>query len=129
MASESSAKKDRLLFFMFAVLGVAISVFSFFLFYNTDNVFLTVVICVLDVIYSYINAGCFFKSKCWNGVKQLLIPLAMITYWAIFFGIVCLGNATLFDGAFFNDLFLYPVFLMPAFVFEILLIGLIGMGL
>lgn len=127
--SKASAKNDRLLIFIFSVIGVAISVISFLLFYSTNNALITVGICVIDVIFSYFNARLFFKSKDWDGARQILIPIMMIVYWVIFLGIVCIGNAILFEGAFFNRLLLYPVFLMPAFVFEILLFGLILMGL
>ena len=127
--SKASAKKDRLLIFIFSVIGVAVSVFSFLLFHSADNVLLTVGICVLDVVFSYFNARLFFKSKDWDGARQILITIMMIVYWVIFFGVVCIGNAVLFEGVFFNSLLLYPVFLMPAFVFEILLFSLILMGL
>lgn len=56
-------KKDRLLIFIFSVIGVAVSVFSFLLFHSADNVLLTVCICVLDVVFSYFNARLFFSQR------------------------------------------------------------------
>ena len=126
---KSSTKNDGWRIILFSVIGVAITVASFLVYYKIEHFLIVIGICIIDIIYSYFNAKLFFKSKEWNGARQIFIPLMMIAYWAIFFAIVCIGNAILFEGVFSNQFFLYPIFLMPAFVLEILVLALIASGL
>ena len=126
--NSTDRKEDRTIVIV-SVIGLLLSVISFFGYYFINHFFAVMAICFVDLIFSYFNAKLFFQSKDWDGARQLFIPLMMIVYWAIVFAIICIGNAILFEGSFVNEFFLYPIFLMPGFVFEILLLGLIASGL
>lgn len=128
-AEQPETKKDTCTLILFSVVGLVITVGSFILYHICPNPIVTVLICLADLVYAYFNARIFFKSKDWNGTRQIFIPLMMIFYWVIVFGILCIGNALLLKGEFFTQLLLYPIFLMPSFVLEILLVGLIGYGI
>lgn len=129
LSEQKETKKDKWILILYSVIGLVIAVASFALYHICPNPFVTILICLTDIGYAYLNARIFFKSRDWNGARQILIPLLMIVYWTVVFGILCIGNAMLLKGEFFNQLFLYPIFLMPAFVLEILLVGLIGYGI
>ncbi len=125
----TSSKKDNLTIGIMSAIGLLLSVISFFI-YNKINSFLVVIaICIADLIFSYFNAKLFFKSKDWDGARQLFIPLMMIVYWTAVFAVVCIGNAVMLEGEFSNHFFLYPVFLMPSFVLVLLLLALVAMGM
>ena len=126
---EQTSKKDTLLIIVFSIIGAAISVFSFWLYHSSSHFLVTTAICMADIAYAYFNARFFFKTKEWNGVRQIFIPLMMIVYWTAVFAIISIGNATLLDGDFSYQFFLYPVFLLPSFVVVLLLLILVGMGL
>lgn len=125
----TSSKKDNLTIGIMSAIGLLLSVISFFI-YNKINSFLVVIaICIADLIFSYFNAKLFFKSKDWDGARQLFIPLMMIVYWTAVFAVVCIGNAVMLEGEFSNHFFLYPIFLMPSFVLVLLLLALVAMGM
>lgn len=124
--AELRRRRDNLRIFLYAVVGLLISVASFVLHhYFGQMIAVTVLICIADVIYAFLNARIFLTSRNWRGVKYLFILLMMIVYWALLFGVVCVFNALVLKGPFSYHFYLYPVFLMPAFVIEILLVGLI----
>ena len=125
---EKTSQKGNWLILLFSVIGVVLSVISFLVYYNIGYAPAVIGICVVDIVFSYFNARLLFKSNDWKGVKQVFIPIMMFVYWVVVLGIVCVGNAILFDGGFSNQLLLYPVFLMPAFIFELLLFCLVLMG-
>ncbi len=126
---EAKNKKETLMKIIFAVVGGGISVLNFFLYHYFKHILVVAVLCIVDVVYAYLNARLFFKSKDWNGIRRLFIPLMILIYWAIIFTIICVGNAALLNGEFSNQFFLYPIFLMPSFVLVLLLLALIAMGL
>ncbi len=124
-----SSRKDNLTIGIVSAMGLALSVISFLVYAKFNHFLVVTLICIVDLIFSYFNAKLFFKSKDWDGARQLFIPLMMVVYWAVVFAIICIGNAVLFEGAFSNEFLLYPVFLMPGFVLEILVFALISSGL
>lgn len=125
----TSSKKDNLTIGIMSAIGLLLSVISFFI-YNKINSFLVVIaICIADLIFSYFNAKLFFKSKDWDGARQLFIPLMMIVYWAVVFAVISIGNAVMLEGEFSNHFFLYPIFLMPSFVLVLLLLALVAIGM
>ena len=125
----TSSRKENLMIGIVSAIGVLLSVISFFIYNKIHSFLVVIVICIVDLIFSYFNAKLFFKSKDWDGARQLFIPLMMIVYWTAVFAVICIGNAVLFEGAFSNEFFLYPIFLMPGFVLEILVFALIASGL
>lgn len=119
-------RKDDLIIFAYAVVGLIITIVSFLLFHFFQNdIVLTVLVCVVDVVYTYFNALIFFKSKDWKYEKYIFIPLLMLVYWTLLFAAVCAINGMVLKGPFSYNFFLYPIFLMPSFVIEILAVGLI----
>ena len=86
-------------------------------------------LCIADIVYAYFNARLFFKSKDWNGARQIFIPIMLMVYWTIIFAIISIGNAVVLEGEFSNHFFLYPIFLMPSFVLVLLLLAFVAMGL
>ena len=129
MNTESKSNRDIWLIVLFSVIGGLISALSFFLFYKVEHVLMVIGICSLDVVYGYFNLRLFIKSREWNGVRHVFSLLIMVTYWAIVFGVICIGNAILLDGVFSPHFFLYPIFLIPAFELVILLLCLVAQGL
>ncbi len=117
-------RKERLLIIVFSIIGVGVSVLSFFLYHCCAHILITIAICIVDIIYSYFNAMLFCKAKEWNGVRPILIPLFLLMYWVIVLCLICIGNA-LINGGFSNSFFVYPIFLMPSFVVVIILILLL----
>ena len=126
---EAETKKDKLKIIIFSIIGAAISVLSFFLYHHCGYALVTVTLCTADIVYAYFNARLFFKSKDWNGVRQIFIPLMMFVYWTAIFAVISIGNAVMLEGEFSNHFFLYPVFLMPSFVLVLLLLALVAMGM
>ena len=126
---EAETKKDKLMIIIFSIIGAAISVLSFFLYHYCSHALVTIALCTADIVYAYFNARLFFKSKDWNGVRQIFIPLMMFVYWAAIFAVISIGNAVMLEGEFSNHFFLYPVFLMPSFVLVLLLLALVAMGM
>lgn len=126
---DAKEKKELLVKIVFAIVGGGISALSFFLYHSFSQAFLTILICILDVVYAYFNAKLFFKSKDWNGARQFIIPLLLLGYYGIVFAVVSIGNAFLVGGEFQNHFLLYPIFLMPAFVLTILALCLIAAGM
>ena len=123
-------RKKTLEILLYVLIGLVISVGSFVLFHFLKRfVIVTVLICVVDVVYAYIHARIFFKSKDWHGIRHIFIPLMMIIYWGIVFAVICGFNAMALEGAFSRAFLLYPIFLMPSFVLEIILVGLICSGI
>ena len=112
-----------------ALVGVFVAAGSFWLYKNFKAFpIVTVLICVIDVIYAYFNAKLFLKSRDWHGVRGILIFLFLLIYWAVIFTLVAIC-ASASERGFFNDVFLYPIFLMPSFVVVIVVLGLIASGL
>ena len=126
---EATNKKDTLLIIIFSIVGAGISVLSFFLYHYCEYALVTIMLCIADIVYGYFNARLFFKSKDWNGARQILIPFMLLFYWTIIFAIISIGNAMVLEGEFSNHFFLYPIFLMPSFFLVLLLLALLGMGL
>ena len=122
-------KKEKRNLFLWSFIGVVISVCSFILYFKVDSLFFIVAICLGDLIYAFFNIKQFLKSKDWEGVRQFFIPVIMIIYWLIVFCAVCVINAIGYGGDFSYSFFLYPIFLMPGIVFEVLLVGIILMGI
>ena len=123
-------RKDFLINLAFALGGAGISVGSFFLFrFFPTKHFLTVIVCIADIAYAYLNARLFFKGKNWNGARQFIIPLFMIAYWAVIFAVVSIFGVAFLKNEFTNSFFLYPIFLMPAFVIEIIVLWLVVEGI
>ena len=125
----TSSRKENLMIGIVSAIGMLLSVISFLIYKQINHFLVVTTICIADLIFSYFNAKLFFKSKDWDGARQLFIPLMMIVYWTAVFAVICIGNAVLFEGAFSNEFFLYPIFLMPGFVLEILVFALIASGL
>ena len=126
---EATNKKDTLLIIIFSIVGAVISVLSFFLYHYCEYVLVTIMLCIADIVYAYFNARLFFKSKDWNGARQIFIPIMLLVYWTIIFAIISIGNAVVSEGEFSNHFFLYPIFLMPSFVLVLLLLAFVAMGL
>ena len=126
---EAETKKDNLQFIIFSIVGGVISALSFFLYHYCSHALVTIALCTADIVYAYFNARLFFKSKDWNGVRQIFIPLMMFVYWTAIFAVISIGNAVMLEGEFSNHFFLYPVFLMPSFVLVLLLLALVAMGM
>ncbi len=123
-------QKEFLINLAFALGGAGISVGSFFLFhFFPTKHFLTVVVCIADIAYAYLNARLFFKGKDWNGARQILIPLLLIVYWAVIFAVVSIFGVAFLKNEFTGSFFIYPIFLMPAFVIEIIVLCLVVEGL
>ena len=121
------ARKETLEILLYVFVGLAVSIGSFVLFHCLKRfVIVTVLICLVDIVYAYVHARVFFRSKNWCGVRHIFIPLMMIVYWGIVFAVICVFNAMALEGEFSSAFLLYPVFLMPSFVLEIILVGLIG---
>lgn len=119
-------RKENLEIFLYAMVGLVITVGSFLLFhFFQDYLVVTILVCSADVVYTYFNALIFFRSKDWKTGKYLFIPLLMVVYWTVLFGAICAINGLVLKGPFSYDFFLYPTFLMPSFVIEILLAGLV----
>ena len=125
----SEQRKEQLLIIVFSIIGVGISVLSFFLYHYCSHILVKIALCIADIVYAYFHARLFFKSKDWNGARQIFIPLMMLVYWAVIFAVIIIGNALMLEGEFSNHFFLYPIFLMPSFVLMILLLAFIAMGL
>ena len=126
---EAKNKKDTLLIIIFSIVGAVISVLSFFLYHHCEYALVTIMLCIADIVYAYFNARLFFKSKDWNGARQIFIPIMLMVYWTIIFAIISIGNAVVSEGEFSNHFFLYPIFLMPSFVLVLLLLAFVAMGL
>ena len=126
---EAKNKKDTLLIIIFSIVGAVISVLSFFLYYYFEYALVTIMLCIADIVHAYFNARLFFKSKDWNGARQIFIPIMLLVYWSIIFAIISIGNAVVSEGEFSNHFFLYPIFLMPSFVLVLLLLAFVAMGL
>lgn len=123
-------RKEFLINLAFALGGAGISVGSFFLFHFFPTMhFLTVVVCIVDIAYAYLNARLFFKGKDWNGARQFIIPLLLIAYWAVIFAVICIFGVAFLKNEFTGSFFIYPIFLMPAFVIEIIVLCLVAEGL
>ena len=125
----SEQRKEQLLIIAFSIIGVGVSVLSFFLYHYCSHILVKIAVCIADIVYAYFNARLFFKSKDWNGARQFFIPLMMLVYWSVIFAVITIGNAIMLEGAFSNHFLLYPIFLMPAFVVVILLLACVAMGL
>ena len=125
----SEQRKEQLLIIAFSIIGVGVSVLSFFLYHYCSHILVKIAVCIADIVYAYFNARLFFKSKDWNGARQFFIPLMMLVYWSVIFAVITIGNAVMLEGAFSNHFLLYPIFLMPAFVMVILLLACVAMGL
>ena len=125
----SEERKEQLLIIVFAIVGAVISVLSFFLYHYCEYALVTIMLCIADIVYAYFNARLFFKSKDWNGARQIFIPIMLLVYWTIVFAVIIIGNAVVLEGEFSNHFFLYPIFLMPSFFLVLLLLALLGMGL
>ena len=125
----SEQRKEQLLIIAFSIIGVGVSVLSFFLYHYCSHILVKIAVCIADIVYAYFNARLFFKSKDWNGARQFFIPLMMLVYWSVIFAVITIGNAVMLEGAFSNHFLLYPIFLMPAFVVVILLLACVAMGL
>ena len=106
----TSSRKDNLTIAIVSAIGMLLSVISFLIYKQINHFLVVTTICIADLIFSYFNAKLFFKSKDWDGARQLFIPLMMIVYWTAVFAVICIGNAVLFEGAFSNEFFLYPIF-------------------
>ncbi|MBQ2987669.1 MAG: hypothetical protein IJD59_01030 [Clostridia bacterium] len=126
---EAKNKKDLWLIIIFSIVGGGISALSFFLYHYFENPLVTIMVCIADIVYAYFNAKFFLKSRDWNGVRQIFIPLMLLFYWVIIFAIICIGNALVLNGEFLNQFFIYPIFLMPSFVLVLLLFAVIVMGM
>ena len=126
---ETKNKKENLQLIIFSIVGAVISVLSFFLYHYCGHVLVTIMLCIADIVYAYFNARLFFKSKDWNGARQIFIPIMLMVYWTIIFAIISIGNAVVLEGEFSNHFFLYPIFLMPSFVLVLLLLAFVAMGL
>ena len=126
---EATNKKDTLLIIIFSIVGAVISVSSFFLYHYCEYALVTIMLCIADIVYAYFNARLFFKSKDWNGARQIFIPIMLLVYWSIIFALISIGNAVVSEGEFSNHFFLYPIFLMPSFVLVLLLLAFVAMGL
>ena len=113
----------------FAIVGGLLSVASFLLFFRMQNVAWTVGICIVDVIYAYINANVFFKDREWRVAKRFFIPMMMVMYYIVVFTVIIIG-AVCFKFSDYTDLFfLYPVFLFPSFILVITVLILFLMAL
>ena len=115
---------------MTPVVGVLISVCSFLLYHKFS--FYTVVIvliCIIDVIYAYVNAKIFVKSQEWEGVRGIMIFVFFLFYWTVMFGVLAFFYTNITKGDFVLDLLFYPIFLMPSFEIVILLLLLIASGM
>ena len=86
---EAKNKKDTLLIIIFSIVGGGISALSFFLYCYFENSLVTIMLCIADIVYAYFNARLFFKSKDWNGARQIFIPLMIPIYWALAFACAC----------------------------------------
>lgn len=126
---EAKNKKDTLVIIIFSIVGAVISFLSFFLYHYCEYAHVTIMLCLADIVYAYFNARLFFKSKDWNGARQIFIPIMLMVYWTIIFAIISIGNAVVLEGEFSNHFFLYPIFLMPSFVLVLLLLAFVAMGL
>ena len=126
---EAKNKKDTLLIIIFSIVGAVISVLSFFLYHYCEYALVTIMLCIADIVYAYFNARLFFKSKDWNGARQIFIPIMLLVYWSIIFALISIGNAVVSEGEFSNHFFLYPIFLMPSFVLVTFLLALVAWGI
>ena len=126
---ETKNKKENLQLIIFSIVGAVISVLSFFLYHYCGHVLVTIMLCIADIVYAYFNARLFFKSKDWNGARQIFIPIMLLVYWSIIFALISIGNAVVSEGEFSNHFFLYPIFLMPSFVLVLILLAFVAMGL
>lgn len=125
-APDPQQRKENLRVFLYALVGLVITIASFILHHHfRDFVFTTVLICVTDIVYTYWNTRMFLRWLKKNSEKNVVIPLFMLAYWALLFASICAFNGIILKGPFLFTFFLYPIFLMPAFIIEILLAGLI----
>ena len=123
-------RKENLEVFIYALIGLAISVGSFLLFHYFGKFrFVTGLICLCDTIYTYFHVCIFFRSKDWRWAKRIFIPWLMVIYWALVLVVICIFSAALLNSEFTYKFLLYPIFLMPSFILEIILIGFIGSGI
>ena len=76
----TSSRKENMMIGIVSAIGVLLSVISFFIYNKIHSFLVVIVICIVDLIFSYFNAKLFFKSKDWDGARQLFIPLMMIVY-------------------------------------------------
>ena len=121
--------REQIKIVVVSLLGALIAAGSFRLYFKFGSFSaITVLICIIDVIYAYFNARLFLTSREWQGVRGIMVFLFLLVYWAVIFAVVAIG-ASGSERGFFYDLFLYPIFLMPAFVIVIILLGLILQGL
>ena len=125
----TSSRKDNLTIAIISAIGMLLSVISFLIYKQINHFLVVTAICIADLIFSYFNAKLFFKSKDWDGARQLFIPLMMLVYWTAIFAVISIGNAVMLEGEFSNHFFLYPIFLMPSFVLVLLLLALVAMGM
>ena len=115
---------------MLPIIGVLISVCSFLLYHNFSSyTAVTVLVCIIDIIYAYINAKIFVKSQEWEGARGIMIFVFFLLYWAVMFGVIAFFYANITKGDFVLDLLFYPIFLMPSFEIVILLLLLIASGM
>ena len=120
--------RKNLTHLLFAIVGALISAGSFILHYHATRVWVTVIICVVDMVYAYLNASIFFKDKSWGSAKPILIVLFLLFYWVIIFAVIAILAATS-DIGFSYQFFLYPVFLTPAFVLTLAVLIFLLQGL
>ena len=112
-----------------AVIGGLVAAGSFLLYFKLKEfAVVTVLICVIDVVYAYFNAKMFLTSQDWKGVRGILIFLFLLFYYTVVFAFLAIC-ASRSDRGFINEVFLYPIFLMPSFVIVIILLLLILSGL
>ncbi len=122
--------KELLKEIMLPFIGVLVSVGSFLLYFNFSSyTAVTVLICVADVIYAFINAKLFVKSQEWEGVRGIMIFVFFLFYWTVMFVVLAFFYANITKGGFVLNLLLYPIFLMPSFEIVILLLLLIASGM
>ena len=115
---------------MLSIIGLLISVCSFFLYFKLSSYTpIIVLICIIDVIYAYINAKLFVKSQEWEGVRGIMIFVFFLFYWTVLFGVLAFFYTNITKGGFVLDLLFYPIFLMPSFEIVILLLMLIASGM
>ncbi len=126
--AKSEKIRKNLIHLLFATVGALIAAGSFILHYNAGRVWVTAVICVVDLVYAYFNASIFFEDKSWGIAKPIAIAFFLFIYWIMIFAIVAIG-AAMADAGSSDRFFLYPVFLMPAFVLMLIVILFFAQGL
>ncbi len=122
---RKEAAKNQFVFVLFSLIGALVSVGSFVLYhYFSAYVFLTVLICVADIVYAYFDARLFLKSRDWQGVRGVVFTFFLIIYYGIVFGLVALVCSNGLNIPVSQEYLLYTLFLTPAFVVVILALAL-----